>query len=158
MELIWIILAAVFIIAGIIGAFLPVIPGLPFSYLGLFILHLTGVTHFSTSFLVLWAIVIVAIMVLENALPVYTSKKFGGTTYGATGSTIGMIVGLIFFPPLGIFFGTLIGAFIGEMIFKQDVNVALKSAWGSFIGFLSGTMIKTFVAIMFALMFIKAVF
>lgn len=158
MELIWIILAAVFIIAGIIGAFLPIIPGLPFSYLGLFILHLTGVTHFSTSFLVLWAIVIVAIMVLENALPVYTSKKFGGTTYGATGSTIGMIVGLIFFPPLGIFFGTLIGAFIGEMIFKQDVNVALKSAWGSFIGFLSGTMIKTFVAIMFAIMFIKAVF
>lgn len=158
MELIWIILAAVFIIAGIIGAFLPIIPGLPFSYLGLLILHLTGVSHFSTSFLVLWAIVIVAIMVLENALPVYASKKFGGTTYGATGSTIGMIAGLVFFPPLGIFFGTLIGAFIGEMIFKQDVNVALKSAWGSFIGFLSGTMIKTFVAIMFAVMFIKAVF
>ena len=158
MELIWIVLAALCIVAGIIGAFLPIIPGLPFSYLGLFILHLSGVTHYSVSFLVLWAIVIVAIMVLENALPVYASKKFGGTTYGATGSTIGMIAGLIFFPPLGIFFGTLLGAFVGEMIFKQDVQIAIKSAWGSFIGFLSGTMIKTFVAVMFAIMFIKAVF
>ena len=158
MELIWIVLAALCIIAGIIGAFLPIIPGLPFSYLGIFILHLSGVAHFSTSFLIIWAIVIIAIMALENALPIYTSKKFGGTTYGATGSTIGMIVGLIFFPPLGLIFGTLAGAFIGEMIFKQDVQVALKSAWGSFLGFLSGTMIKTFVAIMFAIMFLKAVF
>ena len=157
MELIWIVLAALCIVAGIIGAFLPVIPGLPFSYLGLIILHFSGVAHFSTTFFVLWAIVIVAIMVLENGLPVYTTKKFGGTTYGATGSTIGMIVGLIFFPPLGIFFGTLLGAFIGEMLFKQDAAVALKAAWGSFIGFLSGTMIKTFVAVMFAIMFIKAV-
>lgn len=158
MELIWIILGALCIIMGLIGAFLPILPGLPFSYLGLFILHLSGVANFSTTFLVVWAIVIVAILVLENAIPAYTTKKFGGTNYGSTGSLIGMIVGMFFFPPLGFFLGTLIGAFIGEMLFKQDVNVALKSAWGSFIGFLTGTMIKTIVAAMFAVMFFRAVF
>ncbi len=158
MELIWIIIGAIFIIVGLIGAFLPIIPGLPFSYLGLLVLQFSGVATFSTTFLVVWAIVIVAILVLENALPAYTTKKFGGTTYGSTGSMIGMIVGMFFFPPLGFFLGTLVGAFIGEMLFKQDVNVALKSAWGSFLGFLTGTMIKTIVAAMFAVMFFRAVF
>ena len=158
MELIWIILAALCIIIGVIGAFLPILPGLPFSYLGLLILHFSGVATFSTTFLVIWAIVIIAILVLENALPAYTTKKFGGTNYGSTGSFIGMIVGIFFFPPLGFFLGTLVGAFIGEMLFKQDVNVALKAAWGSFLGFLTGTMIKTIVAAMFAVMFFRAVF
>ncbi len=158
MELIWIILAALCIIMGLIGAFLPILPGLPFSYLGLFILHLSGVATFSTTFLVIWAIVIVTIIVLENALPAYTTKKFGGSTYGSTGSLIGMILGMFFFPPLGFFLGTLVGAFVGEILYKQDVNTALKSAWGSFLGFLTGTMIKTIVAAMFAVMFFRAVF
>ena len=154
MELIWILLAGLFIIVGLIGAFLPFIPGLPFSYLGLFVLHLAGVT----TFLVVWAIVIVAILVLENMIPAYTTKKFGGTVYGATGSMIGMIFGIFLFPPLGFFLGSLVGAFVGEMLYKQDVHVALRSAWGSFLGFLTGTMIKTFVAAMFAVMFFRAVF
>ena len=135
MELIWILLAGLFIIVGLIGAFLPVIPGLPFSYLGLFVLHLAGVTTYSTTFLVVWAIVIVAILVLENMIPAYTTKKFGGTIYGASGSMIGMILGMFLFPPLGFFLGSLAGAFVGEMLYKQDVHVALRSSWGSFLGF-----------------------
>jgi hypothetical protein len=158
MELLWILLGALCIIAGIIGAFLPVIPGLPFSYLGLFILHLSGVATFSTTFLVIWAIVIIGIMFIENILPIYTTRKFGGSAYGMTGSTIGMIIGMIFFPPLGFFLGSLIGAFIAELAYKQDASIAFRAAWGSFLGFLSGTMIKTVVAAMFAVMFIMAVF
>ncbi len=158
MELIWIVLAGLLIVVGLIGAFLPVIPGLPFSYLGLFVLHLAGVTTYSTTFLVVWAIVIVAILVLENLIPAYTTKKFGGTVYGATGSMIGMILGMFFMPPIGFFLGSLVGAFLGELLYKQDVHVALRSAWGSFLGFLTGTMIKTFVAAMFAVMFFRAIF
>ncbi len=69
-----------------------------------------------------------------------------------------MFLGMLFFPPRGFFLGTLIGAFVGEMIFKQDVKTALKSAWGSFIGFLTGTAIKVTVAAMIAFSFFKAAF
>lgn len=158
MELIWIILAALCIIMGLIGAFLPILPGLPFSYLGLLILHFSGVATFTTTFLVVWAVVIVAILVLENLIPAYTTKKFGGSSYGSTGSLIGMIMGMFFFPPLGFFLGSLVGAFVGEFLYKQDVNIAIKSAWGSFLGFLTGTIIKTIVAAMFAVMFFRAIF
>jgi hypothetical protein len=158
MELLFITLGVLLIVLGLAGAFLPVIPGLPFSYVALLVVHFSGVAQFSTFFLVVWGIVVITILILENALPAYTSQKFGGTVYGATGSTIGMILGMLFFPPLGFFLGTLIGAFVGEMICKQDVKVALKSAWGSFIGFLTGTMIKVTVAAMIAFSFFKAVF
>ncbi len=158
MELLWIALGVVCILVGLIGAFLPVIPGLPFSYAGLWILQLSGVAQFSTFFLVAWGIVVVTVLLLENFIPAYTTKKYGGTVYGVTGSTIGMILGMLFFPPIGFFLGTLIGAFIGEMIYKQDVQVALKSAWGSFIGFLTGTAIKVTIAAMIAFSFFSAVF
>jgi len=55
------------------------------------------------------------------------------------------------------FLGTLLGAFLGEMIYKQNVNIALKSAWGSFIGFLTSTMIKVTVAAMLAFSFFSAI-
>jgi uncharacterized protein YqgC (DUF456 family) len=157
MELLFISIGVVLILLGLAGAFLPVIPGTPLSYLGILVLHFSGVAEFSTFFLVAWAIIVIGIQILDNVLPVYATKKFGGTVYGVTGSTIGMILGMLFFPPLGFFLGTLLGAFIGEMIYKQDVSIALKSAWGSFIGFLTGTMIKVTVAAMLAFSFFKAI-
>ncbi len=157
MELVFISLGVVLIIVGLAGAFFPVIPGTPFSYAGLLVVHFSGVVEFSTFFLVAWGIVVLAIQFLEHLLPAYTTRKFGGSAYGVTGSTIGMILGMLFFPPLGFFLGTLLGAFVGEFIYKQDVSVALKSAWGSFIGFLTGTMIKVTVAAMIAFSFFKAI-
>ncbi len=157
MELLWIALGVICILIGLVGAFLPVVPGLPFSYAALWILQLSGVAQFSTFFLVAWGVIVVSILVLENVIPMYTTKKYGGSSFGVTGSTIGMIIGTLFFPPLGFFLGTLLGAFVGEFIYKQDVNVALKSAWGSFVGFLTGTMIKVVVAAMIAFAFLRAI-
>jgi len=157
MELLFISIGVVLIVLGLVGAFLPVVPGTPFSYLGILVLHFSGIAEFSTLFLVTWAIVIIVIQILDNVLPVYATKKFGGSVYGTTGSTIGMILGMLFFPPLGFFLGTLLGAFVGEMIYKQDVKVALKSAWGSFVGFLGSTMIKVTVAAMLAFTFFRAI-
>ena len=156
MDIIWIGLGILFILIGLIGAFLPVLPGLPFSYLGLLVLQLTESAPFSVSFLVIWGVIIAVIYVLENLLPMYTTKKFGGSAYGATGSTIGMILGMLFFPPLGFFLGTLVGAFVGELIDTPDIQKALKSAWGSFVGFLTGTALKVTAAAMMAFYFIRA--
>ncbi len=158
MEFLWILVSGICIIIGLIGALLPILPGLPFSYLGILILHFNGITTFSTSFLLIWAFVILSIIMLENTLPAYTTKKFGGSSYGSAGSFIGMILGVFFFAPLGFLFGTLAGAFIGELIYKQNIQVALKATLGSCIGFLTSTLIKIIVAIIFVVLFFKAVF
>ena len=64
------------------------------------------------------------------------------------------IVGL-FSGPFGILVGPFIGAFIGEMINdSSDYHKALRSAWASFIGFLSGTLMKIVTVSVFIIIFI----
>lgn len=144
MEIFWIILGVALIFAGLIGAFLPVIPGLPFSYLGLISLQIAK-APFSITFLVVWAIIVAVIMFMDGLIPAWGTKKFGGTSYGVTGSVIGLIAGL-FFPPVGFIIGPLIGAFLGELIGGSNSDKAFKSALGSFIGFMAATGLKVIAA------------
>lgn len=141
MVTILIIVGCFCIIAGFIGSFLPVVPGTPITYCGLLTLQL-AIQPFSVTFLVVWALIVAVIMVLDNVIPAYGTKKFGGSAYGIWGSLLGMLVGIFFFPPFGIIFGHLIGAFAGELIGGKTSDRALKSALGSFAGLLANTLMK----------------
>ncbi|MGB3467013.1 MAG: DUF456 domain-containing protein [Cyclobacteriaceae bacterium] len=146
MEIIWTdvliaSVATVLCLVGVLGSFLPVLPGPPVSYLGMLSLQLQEVKPFTTKELVVWFVIIALITGLDYIIPLIGTKRFGGSKYGAWGSTIGIVVGL-FLGPIGIVLGPAIGAFIGELIYQRDVNVALKAALGSFIGFLAGTFLK----------------
>ncbi|MBT8322734.1 MAG: DUF456 domain-containing protein, partial [Eudoraea sp.] len=71
--------------------------------------------------------------------------------------TIGLVVAILF-PILGIFgivIWPFVGALIGELINKADQKTALKAAFGSFIGFLTGTFLKFLVAIIYLGLFIS---
>ena len=141
METIIIILGALLILAGLLGSFLPVLPGPPISYVGLLLLQLTSTPPFSVQFLIIWALIVIAIMLLDNVVPAWGARKYGGSPYGVWGSILGLIAGF-FFPPLGIIIGPIVGAFIGEMAGGKTSDQALKAAWGSFVGFLAGTLMK----------------
>lgn len=141
MEIIWITLGILCIIAGFIGSFIPVLPGPPVSYVGLLLLQLTAHPPFSFQFLLIWAAIVGAVMILDNVIPAYGTKKFGGSAYGVSGSIIGLIIGL-FFPPVGIILGPLAGAFLGELVAGKKSDKAFRSAMGSFVGFLGATLLK----------------
>lgn len=141
MELVWIILGAVFIIGGFISSFLPVLPGPPVTFVGLLLLQLTSPAPFSLQFFIIWALIIGILMILDNVIPAYGTKKLGGTPYGIGGSMVGLVVGM-FFSPVGLILGPLIGAFLGELIAGQTSDRAIKSALGSFFGFLASTLLK----------------
>jgi len=141
METIFIIIGALLIIAGFIGSFLPVVPGPPLSYLGLLVLQLTSAHPFSWQFFITWALVVIALMILDNVIPAYGTKKFGGSAYGIWGCMLGMVVG-IFFSPIGLIIGPLAGAFIGELVGGKKSDQAMRSAFGSFMGFLASTVLK----------------
>lgn len=141
METIILIIGALLIVAGFLGSFVPILPGTPITYCGLLLLQLLT-QPFSTSFLVVWALIVAIIMVLDNIIPAYGTKKFGGSAYGIWGSIIGLIIGIFFFPPFGMIFGPLAGAFAGELIGGKTSDRALKSALGSFAGLLVNTLMK----------------
>ena len=82
------ILGGILMVVGIIGAIVPVLPGPPISYLGLLLLHWTGWAEFSTQFLVIMAAVAAAVTAVDYVVPVWGTKKFGGSKAGVRGSTI----------------------------------------------------------------------
>jgi uncharacterized protein len=157
MDIIIITLGVILILTGIIGSFLPVIPGLPFSYAGLLMLQLTGTPPFSVMFLVYWAIIVVVVMSFESIIPAIGAKQFGGSRSGIIGCLIGAVLGFIFFPPLGIVIGPVIGAFAGEIYAGKTSELALKAAIGSFIGFFAGTVIKVVTALVIAYYFFTSI-
>ncbi|MEA3316728.1 MAG: DUF456 domain-containing protein [Bacteroidota bacterium] len=135
-------LGILLIIVGLVGCILPIIPGPPLSFFGLLMLHLTKFGEFGTSFLLLMATIAIIVTILDYIVPVWGTKKFGGSKAGVWGSTIGLIVGLFFFPPIGLIIGPLLGAIIAELIKGADFNKSIKSGLGSFLGFLLGTGLK----------------
>jgi len=154
MDIILVIIAALFIVLGIIGSFLPVLPGPLTSWIGLLVLHLTDAIPMDTSFIIITLIIALLIWVLDYIIPAIGTKRFGGTKYGMIGTTIGLIVGLIAPIPGGIIIGPFVGALIGELLNNADSKTAVKAAFGSFIGFLTSTFIKFIVAIIYLGLFI----
>jgi len=154
MDIVLLILGFIFILLGIIGSFLPILPGPPISWIGLLLLYLTEAVPNDWWFLSITAAVALFIFIMDYLIPVIGTKKFGGTKAGMVGTTVGLIVGLIAPIPGGIIIGPFLGAFIGELLNKADNKTALKAAFGSFLGFLTGTFMKFVTSIIFLGLFI----
>ncbi len=154
MDIALLLIGFVLMLLGILGSFLPVLPGPPISWVGLLLLHLTNAVPDDWWFLGITAVVALTIWALDYVIPVIGTKKFGGTRAGMIGTTIGLIIGLLAPIPGGIIIGPFAGAFIGELSNKADHKTALKAAFGSFLGFLTGAFMKFVVAIIFIGLFI----
>ncbi len=157
MDIFLVILAALFMFIGIIGSFLPVLPGPLTSWLGLLILHFTDVIPMNWTFLIITLVIALAIWLLDYIIPALGTKKFGGSKAGMIGTTLGLIVGLIFLGPFGIIIGPFLGAYIGERMYNSDSKTATKAAFGSFLGFLTSTFIKFIVAVIYLGLYIVKV-
>src|SRR6056297_273966 len=155
MDYVLLVLGLVLLIVGLLGCILPIIPGPPLSYGGIILLHLTKFGDFSTNFLVLFAIVAAVVTILDYFVPIWGTKRFGGTKYGSWGATIGVVLGIFMFPPLEIIILPFIGAVVGESLKGADFNSAMRAGFGSFMGFLMGTGLKLIASLIMAYYFVK---
>lgn len=141
-------------ILGIIGCLVPLLPGPPLSFLGLIFLHLSRFGQFSGSTLAILGGIAALVTILDYIVPIWGTRKFGGSKYGARGATVGLVIGL-FLGPAGIIIGPLVGAFVGEMIFRDDINYAMKAGFGSLLGFLAGIGLKLVASFIMTFYFVK---
>lgn len=155
MDIALLILGLLFILVGIIGSFVPVLPGPTLSWVGLLLLFLTSAVPDDWWFLGLMAAVALLAFALDYIIPIMGTKKFGGTKAGMIGTAIGLIIGILAPIPGGIIIGPFLGAFIGELTNKADNKTALKAAFGSFLGFITGAFMKFVVTMIFLGLFIK---
>ncbi|MGM0530361.1 MAG: DUF456 domain-containing protein [Bacteroidota bacterium] len=153
MDIVLLILGIILMLGGILGCILPVLPGPPLSFGGLLLLHFTKFAEYSTTLLVILAIVAVGVTILDYFVPIWGTKRFGGTKYGSQGAMVGVVMGIFLFPPLGIIIFPFIGAVVGESLKGADFNSAMRAGFGSFMGFLTGTGLKLIASLVMAFYF-----
>lgn len=135
--------AIVLYVVGIAGCILPMLAGQPFCYLAMLLAHWSGYVQLSTTTLVVWGVVTLILTLLEIFLTPWMTRRFGGGKGGEWGAIIGLFAGMFLPWPWGPMFGPFAGAFIGELIVsKNQTDVALKAAFGSFLSFFFSIGIK----------------
>lgn len=147
------------LILGLIGCIFPALPGPPIAYGSLVALyfHSAPVKHPSSSALLWYGLAVALVTALDYFLPIWGTKKLGGTNAGKRGSTIGLFAGIFLpvFGPFTILIGPFIGAVAGELLSGQNQQTAIRSGIGSFLGFISGTILKLGMVGVIAYEFIK---
>ena len=147
METLIVILAILAGIIGIAGSILPGLPGTPISWVGLLLLFLWGPEEMQVKTLIIWGIVVAIVSVVDYIVPMYFTKVTGGSKYAERGAIIGLFAGIIL-TPIGMILGSFLGAFLFELYYtRQGAIQALKAAFGSFLGFITGTGLKTIVSV-----------
>ena len=155
MAITLIVTAFILIAAGLVGTFIPMFPGLPIGWLGLFVAFFSPKCTLNIWTIVITLLLMLIISVLDYIIPAKMVKKSGGTKSGERGALIGSMSGIILVNPIILIFGSFIGALIGELINNsKNMKKAFKSAFSSFIGFLLGTGIKAFLTLSFLLILI----
>ena len=158
MDIFLLTIGFLFVMLGLIGSFLPVLPGPLTSWLGLLILYFTSIVPMNYTFLGITLAIAIFIWVLDYIIPAIGTKRFGGSTYGVYGTTIGLLIGLFSPIPLGILLGAFLGAFIGEMLHdKTNTKRAFRASIGSLLGLITSATIKFTVAVVYAVLFFMKV-
>ena len=154
LDVLLVVLGLCFLVAGWVGCIIPAMPGPPLGYIALLLLQATGFVDFSVRFLLITALVMIVVTVADYILPAWGTRKWGGSRAGTIGAIVGLLVGL-FFVPVGIIVGPFAGAFVGELIAGRDTDAALRSGFGSFMGFLFGAVMQLTVCMVFTYYYFK---
>lgn len=163
MEALVITIGIILLIIGYVSCVLPPLPGPPIAFLSLILLHFTYPNaNFSTILLVTLGIISVVATILDNFIAIWGTHKFGGTKAGVRGSMFGMVFGIFiltpFIGPFSVIVGPFLGAVVGELISGQKFNIAFKSGFGSFVGFILGLGIKLIITTYICFVFFKEIF
>lgn len=150
------IFAIILAVLGVIGSVVPALPGPPLSWVALLLVYIaegpaatsaaatatSAAPAVSTAALIIWALVVIAVTILDYVVPAAMTKAAGGHKAASWGAVIGLFAG-IFLTPVGMIAGSLLGAFLGELLIEErGVWDAFKASLGAFAGFIVGTFAK----------------
>lgn len=148
METVFLIIALIIMVGGLIGTILPIIPSVPMVYLGYVVYGIASDwKDYGSTVMIVFGLVTVFVMVLDYIAGAIGAKRFGGSRLGAIGAIVGALVGVIFFNIVGLVVGTFAGAALGELVLGRTMREAIMSGSGALVGFLAGSLFKLMTSI-----------
>ncbi len=145
------VLSGALILIGLLGTFLPVLPGMPLIFGGMLLAAWVG------DFQVIggWTLVVLGLMSLlalsiDLVASALGAKRVGASGKAVLGAALGTLFGLFFGIP-GLLVGPFIGAVVGELIHRRvynqhSIGEAAKVGAATWIGLAVGTALKLAVA------------
>ncbi len=151
------VIAVVVMLAGVVGTFIPALPGLPVVFLAMLVYgFVEGFREITPGFLVVALLVVIATQVAEHYARAWGAKRFGAGRAGAWGAVIGSIVGL-FFMPVGLLLGPFLGALLFELFAGRSGGEAVKAGFGGLVGVLGSVVVNVMVALGLTVAFVVKV-
>jgi uncharacterized protein len=154
-HLLWYLIAALLILAGLAGTILPALPGLPLMFAGMLLAAWADgfreIGGWTLGLLAVLTLVSVGVDVMATALG---ARRVGASKLAMLGAAIGTLVGGIVFSLPGLILGPFLGAVAGELIHGKQLHEASKVGAGTWIGLALGTALK--LALAFAMLGIFA--
>jgi hypothetical protein len=156
-EGITIVIGSLLMVLGLAGSVLPILPGPPLSFTGLFLLAL--IKHFSApltpAFVIFLAGITIFVIVMDHVIPLLGAKRYGASKWGVWGSVLGMAIG-IFWSPFGMLVGAFAGAVLVEWFVGKKKGEALRAGWGVVMGTLFATILRLGVSGVMTYYFVRA--
>lgn len=132
----------ILMLIGLIGCILPMLPGTPLIFIGIYIYAwLGGFTLISKNLILIFLAMTTISVLIEYTSSSIGAKRLGASKLGFLGALVGTVVG-VFFIPWGLILGPLLGALIGELITGKKIKEALRAGGGAALGFFGGTLLK----------------
>lgn len=155
----WLWVAAIALVGiGMAGTVLPMLPGVPMVFLGLWLgAWIDGYSRVSGLTLMVLGVLSVAAMALDFVAGALGAKKVGASKRAITGAMLGSVVGMFFGLP-GLLIGPFIGAVLGELSAQRTLQQATVVGVAAWLGLLLGTIAKLALSLAMVGIFVFAYF
>jgi uncharacterized protein len=153
MEIAGFVIAGLLILAGLVGAIVPALPGIPLIFGGIWLSsYLDGYRHLGWVWLIIIAGIGLTGLALDLLAGALGAKRVGASPRAVSGTLIGTLVGLFFGLP-GLLLGPFIGAVLGELSSGSSAVRSAHVGVSAWIGLLFGTLIKLVCSVMMVALF-----
>jgi uncharacterized protein YqgC (DUF456 family) len=141
-DSVWYVLGAALILVGLVGAVVPVLPGIPMIFAGIWLIAgVDGYRHLGRGWLLGIAAVAVVGLCVDLLAGALGAKRVGASKQAVTGALLGTLIGLLFGLP-GLLLGPFIGAALGELATGRDLLRSTQVGVGATLGLLFGAIVK----------------
>jgi hypothetical protein len=142
-------LLILFVVTGIFGTFLPVLPGPSIIAAGA-LLHglLTGFQPLTLFHIVLLAMAALTAWAGQYLLTALGVRHFGGSPKGIWGATIGLVVGFFLPLPGGMLIGAFVGGLLAEIYYEQKkLRAAARAGAGAVAGIVTSFVLELLISV-----------
>lgn len=149
-------LAGLLIVVGLLGTVLPVLPGLPVMFAGMWLVAWNDdYARVGGGTLVVLGLLLLVSLAVDVLASIVGAKRVGASDKALWGAALGGLAGVFFGLP-GLLLGPFLGAVGGEMAHGTDRRAALRVGTGTWVGLAVGAVLKVGLALLMLAIFVAA--